>query len=117
MLKLSSIAAYNSIHKYNIICIGEPYLDYSVQSDDGDISINGYNIIGADHPRNNKRGCVCVCYHESLAVQLVKTYYLNECLLCEVSFNKKDVTLESYIDTPAKIDRGLMMNSGDKSAS
>ena len=28
-------------------------------------------------------------YRESLAVQLVKTNYLNECLLCEGSFNNK----------------------------
>ena len=34
MLKLSSIAAYNSIHKYDFICISETYLDSSVQSDD-----------------------------------------------------------------------------------
>ena len=72
MLKLSSIAAYNSVH-----------------SDDRDISINGYNLIRADHPSNNKRGGVCIYYRESLAVQLVKTNYLNECLLCEVSFNNK----------------------------
>ena len=53
MLKLSSVAAYNSIHKYNFICISETYLDSSVQSVDRDISINGYNLISADHPSNN----------------------------------------------------------------
>ena len=37
MVKLSSIAAYNSIHRYDCICISETYLDYSVQSDDRDI--------------------------------------------------------------------------------
>ena len=92
MLKLSSIAAYNSIHKYNFICISETYLYFSVQSVDRDISINSYNLIRADHPSNNKRGGVCVYYLESPAVQLVKINYLNECLLCEVSFNKKKVT-------------------------
>ena len=89
MLKLSSIAAYNSVHKYNFICISETYLDSSVQSDDRDISVNGYNLIRADHSSNNKRGGVCIYYRESLAVPLVKTNYLNECLLCEVSFNNK----------------------------
>ena len=44
MLKLSSIAAYNSFHKYGFICISERYLDYSVQSVDREISINGYII-------------------------------------------------------------------------
>ena len=109
MLKLSSIAAYNSIHKYDFICISETYLDSSVQSDDRDISINGYNLIRADLPSNNKRGGVCIYYRESLAVQLVKTNYLNQCLLCEISFNNEKVTLQSYIDPPAKIDWSLIL--------
>ena len=75
MLKLS---AYNSINKYDFICIGETYLDSSVQSGDRDISITGYNLIHADHPSNNKRGRVCI----------------NECLLCDVSFNNKQVQLQ-----------------------
>ena len=89
ILKLSSIAAYNCIYKYDFICISETYLDSSVQSDDRYISINGYNLIRADHPSNNKRGGVCIYYRESLAAQLVKTNHLNECLLREVSFNNK----------------------------
>ena len=95
MLKLTSTVAYNSIHKYDFICISETYLDSSIQSADRDISINGYSLIHADHPSNNKRGSVCIYYHESLAVQLVKISYLTECLLCEVSFINKKVTLQS----------------------
>ena len=37
MVKLSSIAAYNTIHKYDFICISETYLDSSVRTDDRDI--------------------------------------------------------------------------------
>ena len=58
MMKLSSIAAYNTIHKYDFICISETYLDSSVPTDDRATLINGYNLIHADHPRNNKRWCV-----------------------------------------------------------
>ena len=64
ILKLSSIAAYNCIYKYDFICISETYLDSSVQSDDRYISINGYNLIRADHPSNNKRGGACIYYRE-----------------------------------------------------
>ena len=32
---------------------------------------------------------MCIYYRESLAVQLVETNYLSECLLCEVSINNK----------------------------
>ena len=93
MVKLSSIAAYNTIHKYDFICIGKTYLDSSVPTDDRDTLINGYNLIRADHPSNNKRGGVCIYYRESLAVQLVETNYLSECLLCELSINNK----KSYV--------------------
>ena len=89
MLKSSSIVAQNLIHKYDVICICETYLDSSVQSHDKDISINGYNLICADHPSNNERGGLCIYHRESLAVQLVKIDYLNECLLYEVSSSNK----------------------------
>ena len=32
---------------------------------------------------------MCIYYRESLAVELVETNYLSECLLCEVSINNK----------------------------
>ena len=89
MLKLSSIAAYNSVHKYNFICISETYLDSPVKLDDRDISINGYNLIRADLPSNNKRGAVCIYYRESLAIQLIKINYLNKSLLCKVYLTTK----------------------------
>ena len=89
MVKLPSIAAYNTIHKYHFICISETYLDFSVPTDDRDTLINGYNLIRADHPSNNKRGGVCIYYRESLAVQLVKTNNLSQCLLCEVSITNE----------------------------
>ena len=71
------------------------YLDSSVQSDDRDISINGYNLIRADHPSNNRRGGVCIYYCESLAVQLVKINYLNEYLCVKSLLTIRKVTLQS----------------------
>ena len=86
MVKLSSIAAYNTIHEYDFICIKGTYLDSSVHTDDRDILMNSYSIIRADHPSNNNRGSVCICYWESFAVQLVKTNYLRECLLLVIPY-------------------------------
>ena len=88
MVKLSSIADHNTIHKYDFICVSETYLDSPVHTQDRDILINGYNLICADQPNNNRDG-VCIYYRESLAVELVETNYLSECLLCEVSINNK----------------------------
>ena len=89
MVKLSSIIAYDTIHKYDFICISETFLDSSVPTDDRELSINGYNLIHADHSSNNKRGGICIYYRESLAVQVVKIDYLNECLLTKVSIDNK----------------------------
>ena len=86
---LSSVIAYNTIYKYDFICISETFLDSSVPTDDRELSINHYNLIRADHPSNNKRGGICIYYRESLAVQVFKIDYLNECLLNEVSINNK----------------------------
>ena len=102
MLKISSIAAYNSIHKYDFICISETYLHSSVQSVDRDISVNGYNLIRADHSSNNKGGGVCIYYRESLAIQLVKINYLNEYLLREVSFNNKKGYIADLYRSPSE---------------
>ena len=87
-LKKSSLEAYNSIHNYDFICISETYLDSSISSDDKDIAIEGYNIIRADHPSNLKKGGVCIYYKESLAVKLIAVNFLNECILCGVTFDK-----------------------------
>ena len=79
MVKLSSTATYNTIHKYDFISISETCLDSSIRTHDRVILINGYNLIRADH--HNKRGGVCIYYRESLAVQLLETNYLSDCLL------------------------------------
>ena len=89
ILKKSSIEAYSSIHNYDFICINETHLDSSVSFDDKDIAIEGYNIVGADHPSNHKKGGVCIYYKKSLAIQLIRFNFLKECLLCEVTFDNK----------------------------
>ena len=57
--KLSLLEAYNTIHKYDILCISETYLDSSVSVDDTTLSLPGYNLVRSDHPCNIKRGGVC----------------------------------------------------------
>ena len=87
MLKKSLIKACNTSHKYDFICINETYLDSTVAADDQDLAIEGYNLVRADHPKNLKRGGVCIYYNESLAIQLINLNYLSECLLCEFTFD------------------------------
>ena len=51
--------------------------------------LDGHNLIRSDHPSNTKRGGVCIYYKESLAVRLVDITPLHECLVCEVTIQKK----------------------------
>ena len=46
--------SYIAIHKFDIICISETYLDSSTPSDDSCLEISGYTLVRTDHPSNNK---------------------------------------------------------------
>ena len=59
-IKLSFLKASISTHKFDVICISEAYLDSDTTDDDGNLKIEGYNLIRPDHPSNTKRGGVCI---------------------------------------------------------
>ena len=54
-IKGSLLQAYNSIHKFDTICLSETYLDNSYHGDDDQFALPGYNLIRADNPSNIKR--------------------------------------------------------------
>ena len=89
-LKLSSLQAYNSVYKHDVICLSETYLDNSVPSDESDLNFPGYKLVGADYPGYVKRGGVCIYFKESLSIRFLDVpSNLDECLLCELSYNNK----------------------------
>ena len=45
--------------------------DSSVESEDDDLRIYGYQLIRMDHPLNTKRSGVCIYYKESLVVKMI----------------------------------------------
>ena len=61
---LSLISAYNTIYKYDIICISESYLDN--KADGNVLLIDGYNLIRANRPNNQKNGGACMQFKEQL---------------------------------------------------
>ena len=63
MLKVSLLEAYNTVHKYDFICISETYFDSSAESDD-DLRINSYKLIRMDHPLSTLE-VVSVCTTKS----------------------------------------------------
>ena len=79
--KLSLLEAYNTVHKYDILCISETYLDSSVSVNDTTLSLPGYNLVQSDHPRNIKRGGVCLYYKENLSLRSINVPFLSQCVL------------------------------------
>ena len=49
-IKLFLLKAYIAIHKFDIICLSETYLDSSTTSDDDNLAISGYNLIRSRSP-------------------------------------------------------------------
>ena len=59
------------MHKFDISCIFESYLNSGTLSSDGNLNIPDYNMSRADHPSGNRRGGVCIYYKESLSIKLL----------------------------------------------
>ena len=98
--KLAQLKAYNSIYKYDFICLSETYLDSSTP--DNLVEIEGYKLILTDHPDNIKRGGVCIYCKESLPVRVISTPYFKEALLLEMSYNNKKVMVSVIYRSPSQ---------------
>ena len=67
------------MHKLDLICLSEIYLDSSV--DDGLLEVDRYNLVRADHPNNTKRGGVYIYHKELLPVKIIDLFNFEEALL------------------------------------
>ena len=88
-IKVSLLTTYNSIHKFDIICLSETYLNSETLSIGKKLNVPGYNLIRADHLSNTKRGGVCIYFKESLPLRLYNVSYLNECICFEIMISNK----------------------------
>ena len=67
-----------------MICLSETFLNSSIETNDDRISIDGYNLIRADHPSDSLDG-VCMYYKEH--IPLIKRddiCTLDNCLVTEI---------------------------------
>ena len=71
------------------MCLSETYLDSSIPSDDASLELPGYNLVRADNPANNKRGCVCIYYLSSLPLKVIHIQFLNEFINFEIRVGGK----------------------------
>ena len=69
------------MHKFDIICVSEPYLNSDFSSSDDNLNIPGYGMSRADHPYGNQHGGACIYYKETLPIKMLNINYLQECIL------------------------------------
>ena len=79
-IKLSLLRPYIAIHKFDVVCLSETYLNASISNDDDSLEVPSYNLFRVDHPSNTKRGCVCIYYSNSLPLKILDIHYLQECI-------------------------------------
>ena len=87
--KLFLLNLYNSLHKFDIICLSQTYLDSNTPLDDDNLEISGYTLVRSDRPSNTKRGGVCLYHKNNLPLRVVNIGYLNECLALELRVGDK----------------------------
>ena len=95
--KIAVLKSFVAIHKFDIICISETFLNNTYE--DNDLNLNGYSLLQADHPKS--RG-VCIYYKETLALKVLLTPYLNESLLCEVTVGSRKCIIGALYRSPSQ---------------
>ena len=86
-VKASLLKACNAIHKFDIICLSETFLNSSLQNDDNSLFLNEYKLIRAGNPSDLKRGSVSISFKELLPIKVLNITNLYECLVCELFLN------------------------------
>ena len=87
--KLFLLKAYIILHKFDIICLSETYLDSTIPNHDDRLQIPGYTLIRSDHPSNTKRRGACMYYKSYLPLRVINIGYLHECLSFELQIGDK----------------------------
>ena len=76
---MSLLKADLSVHKFDIVCLSETYLDPSVPLHDVNLEIQGCELVRSDHLLGSyKRGRVCICFINSLPLKILNFQYLRE---------------------------------------
>ena len=81
----------------------ETFLNSSIETNDDRISIDGYNLIRADHPSDSKRGGVCIYYKEH--IPLIKRddiCTLDNCLVTEIRSQGEKCFLTCIYRSPSQ---------------
>ena len=77
------------MHKFDIICICESYLNSDTLSSDDNLNMHGYNMSCSNHPSGNQRGGISSYYKESLSIKTLNINYVHECICFDLKIGSK----------------------------
>ena len=98
--KLTLLRAYVRVHKFDIICLSETYLDYSI--DDENLEISGYYLIRSDHRSNIKLGGICFYYKNFLPLKVTDVRLLEECIAFDLIISNKFCSFVALYRSPSQ---------------
>ena len=98
--KVQLLKAHLAVHKFDIVCLSETYLNSSFPFDDDNSDIPGYIMIRVDHPANSKRGGVCMCYRNCLPLKILDIRFLHESIAFELRIGDKLCSFISFYRSP-----------------
>ena len=101
--KLFFLKAYIAVLKFDIICLSETYLDYSVVLDADNLEILGHSLVRSDHPSSNKFDGVCLYYKSVLPLQVLDIQYLHECIGFEFIIGDKICNFVTLYRSPGQM--------------
>ena len=90
------------MHKFDIICISESYLNSDTSSSDDNLNIPGYDMSRADHSSGNPCGPVCFYYKESLPIKMLNINYLQESICFDLKIGSKLCSIVSLYRLPSQ---------------
>ena len=94
--------AFIILHKFDIVCLSETYLDSTIPNDDDKLPVPGYTLICSDHPSNTKRGGVCMYYKSPLPLRIINIGYLHEYLSSDVQIGDKICNFVALYRSPSQ---------------
>ena len=84
-IKIDQLSAFLNTHNFDIVCLGETFLNSEIRDDDERLAIENYDIFRCDHPSDSKRGGVCIYYRDHLGLEeRPRLTSLDECLVVEM---------------------------------
>ena len=98
--KIAVLESFVAMNKFDIICISETFLNITYE--DNDLNLNGYSLLRADNPSNEKMEGVCIYNKETLAVKVISMPYLSESILCEVTIGSKKCIIGPVCRSPSQ---------------